>query len=84
MGSNSTKGKTTVNPHVMSSPNIRFMITKYGEQSTDHLGIWVQECGFPVTGSFSLTQLEQLKIQLKVKEEISQEKQKKKGEGVQS
>ena len=47
MVSNNTKGKTTVSPPVMSSPNIRFMIT--------------HTCGFPCMGNFSLTELEKFR-----------------------
>lgn len=58
----------------MTSPNITYMITKYGKQSTEQLDMWVKECGFPGRGSFSLRQLETLERKL-----TEEEKKKRKG-----
>lgn len=38
------------------SPNIKFMKDRYGEESLNHLGIWINNHGIPDKGSFSTLQ----------------------------
>ena len=44
-----------------------------GKRSIEQFSEWVEDCGFPSTGSLSLNQLQQLQIKLLVKEERSKE-----------
>ena len=64
---------SSFNPFQFSSPNVQYMITNYGKCSIEQFSEWVEDCGFPSTGSLSLKQLQQLKIKLLVKEERSKE-----------
>ncbi|XP_053290716.1 uncharacterized protein LOC128450974 isoform X1 [Pleuronectes platessa] len=71
------KRKDSVNSPQPTSPNVQYMITNYGKCCTEQFSEWIEDCGFPSTGS--LNQLQQLKIKLLVKEERSKEdKQKRK------
>ena len=49
------------------------MVTNYGKSSIEQFSEWVEDCGFPSTGSLSLNQLQQLKIKLLLKEQRSKE-----------
>lgn len=58
---------------VMTSLNTNYMINNHGNRNTHQLDIWVKECGFPVTGSFSLRQSETLKSKLTKKKRQEKE-----------
>ena len=76
MGLNSSKKgkrKDSVDSPQPSSPNVQYMVKKYGKRSIEQFSEWVEDCGFPSTGSLSLNQLQQLQIKMLVKEEQSKE-----------
>lgn len=65
MGSRSSKNRTKDYNVELFAPNINFMRENYGDESVKQ--IWVTECGFPSTGSFSIRQLNRLRERLQEK-----------------
>lgn len=75
MGSENSKNvKNKDNSSELTSPNIQYMIINHGPQSCKELRFWVDECGSPATGCFSIRQLQLLKAKLNEKEAESQQK----------
>ena len=58
----------------LSAPNINYMRVNYGDSSVKQIKIWITECGFPSTGSFSIRQLNQLRERLQEKEKETEDK----------
>ena len=58
----------------LSAPNINYMRVNYGDSSVKQIIIWITECGFLSTGSFSIRQLNQLKERRQEKEKKTEDK----------
>lgn len=73
MGSKQNKEQANGKTYEPGTLNICYMIKNYGLHSVSQLDVWINEGGFPPSGSFTIRQLSQLKDWLEKKEKESRE-----------